>query len=424
MKNKMITALLTMSLLVSNAAIPVLADNESTEETTEIQKTAVPALSKFADVMDIKKSAGANDSLIFTVTPKGDESIPQPVVLAAQFGIDGNLLKVDKFDFTRNDDTYTATVDRQTGEYRLFVWTDDVSDLGEPITAPLIAADKVFGEMNYVSPRTQSIGLASVGNARELGGYATPDGKTVKRGIFLRTAALAGASDADIQRLKEVYNLAEVIDLRMSREIEVKADPVIDGVKNLWIGIIDEEVLKKRREELDTSEIEDYDPNDKMSGLKIAMKLGIVGEQMYINFLSEDQGKKGYKQMFDELLSLPEGKSLLFHCTQGKDRTGCAAMLILSALGVDEDTIMQDFLLTNVFNASLIENERKMLIAYGYEGEELETLMTCMDHVSEQYMQNALDWMKENYGSVTGYITEALGVTNEQLETLKNKYLK
>ena len=157
MKNKMITALLTISLLVSNAAIPVLADNESPEETTEIQKTAVPALSKFADVMDIKKSAGANDSLIFTVTPKGDESIPQPVVLAAQFGIDGNLLKVDKFDFTKNDDTYTATVDRQTGEYRLFVWTDDVSDLGEPITAPLIAADKVFGEMNYVSPRTQSI---------------------------------------------------------------------------------------------------------------------------------------------------------------------------------------------------------------------------------------------------------------------------
>ena len=257
-----------------------------------------------------------------------------------------------------------------------------------------------------------------------MGGYATPDGKTVKRGIFLRTAALAGASNEDIQRLIEVYNLAEVIDLRMSREIEAKADPVIDEVKNLWIGIIDEEVLKKRREELDTSEIEDYDPNDKMSGLKIAMKLGIVGEQMYINFLSEDQGKKGYKQMFDELLSLPEGKSLLFHCTQGKDRTGCAAMLILSALGVDEDTIMQDFLLTNVFNASLIENERKMLIAYGYEGEELQTLMTCMNQVSEQYMQNALDWMKENYGSVTGYITEALGVTNEQLETLKNKYLE
>ncbi|MBR0027575.1 MAG: tyrosine-protein phosphatase, partial [Clostridia bacterium] len=137
-----------------------------------------------------------------------------------------------------------------------------------------------------------------------MGGYATPDGKTVKRGIFLRTAALAGASNEDIQRLKEVYNLAVVIDLRMSREIEAKADPVIDEVKNLWIGIIDEEVLKKRREELDTSEIEDYDPNDKMSGLKIAMKLGIVGEQMYINFLSEDQGKKGYKQMFDELLSL------------------------------------------------------------------------------------------------------------------------
>ena len=145
---------------------------------------------------------------------------------------------------------------------------------------------------------------------------------------------------------------------------------------------------------------------------------------MYINFLSGDQGKENYKRMFEELLSMPEGKSLLFHCTQGKDRTGCAAMLILSALGVDEGTILQDFMLTNTFNEKLIESERKMLIEKGYEGKELQTLMIAMDEVDSEYIQLALGWIKENYGSVKGYITKELGISDEQIEALKTMYLE
>ena len=104
--------------------------------------------------------------------------------------------------------------------------------------------------------------------------------------------------------------------------------------------------------------------------------------------------------MFKEMIDLPEGKALLFHCTQGKDRTGCAAMLILSALGVDEDTILKDYMLTNTYNADLISSERQMLIDQGYEGQELDRYMKAMDEVDIQYMVNALEWMKNNYGSV------------------------
>ena len=127
--------------------------------------------------------------------------------------------------------------------------------------------------------------------------------------------------------------------------------------------------------------------------------------------------------MFRELLTLPEGGSLLFHCTQGKDRTGLAAMLILSALGADEGTILADFMLTNTFNAQLIEGERQVLTAQGLEGDELETFMYAMDEVDPQYMINALDWMKENYGSALGYIQTELGVTDEEIEVLRDKYL-
>ena len=275
-----------------------------------------------------------------------------------------------------------------------------------------------------VHSQTQSIGLTGVNNARELGGYSGLDGKTVKHGVFLRTAALAKATSQDIARLQDVYHLAVVVDLRLTMEIQPAPDPEIPGVKNLHLSIMDEELNAKRLQSLDSKDLEGLDLSNKMDLLKLAVKTGVVTDHMYIDFLSGAQGKKSYGIMFQELLALPEGRSLLFHCTQGKDRTGCAAMLILSALGVDENTIMDDFLLTNTFNAELIESERNMLTQQGYSGEELNTLMKAMDEVDPQYMINVLDWLKANYGSVTGYITQELGVTNEQLEELRAKYLE
>jgi protein-tyrosine phosphatase len=145
---------------------------------------------------------------------------------------------------------------------------------------------------------------------------------------------------------------------------------------------------------------------------------------MYVHFLSHDVGKRGYAQMFRELLALPEGTSLLFHCTQGKDRTGCAAMLILSALGVDEETIMADYMLTNEFNADLIAEQRQQLLDAGVAEEDLDGIMIVRDQVFPQTMRNALDWMKENYGSVRGYITQELGVTDAEIAQLQDKFLE
>ena len=275
------------------------------------------------------------------------------------------------------------------------------------------------GELN-----SQSIGLDGVNNARELGGYSGLNGRTVKHGVFLRTAALSTATSKDISRLQDVYHLAVILDFRMSMEIQPAPDPEIPGVKNLHLSIMDEELNAKRLQNLDPKDLEGVDLSNKLDLLKLAVKTGVITDHMYIDFLSGAKGKENYGIMFQELLALPEGRSLLFHCTQGKDRTGCAAMLILSALGVDEKTIMDDFLLTNTFNAKLIESERQMLISQGYSGEELNRLMKAMDEVDPQYMTNVLDWLKENYGSVTGYITKELGVTDEQLETLRNKFLE
>ena len=270
-----------------------------------------------------------------------------------------------------------------------------------------------------ISMQSQTLGMETLGNARELGGYRTTDGFFVKRGVLLRSARPIGASQADLDKLRDVYHLAVIADFRMSYEIEAKPTPAIGNAKNVWCPIIDEalisanvsmESLSKKLRTID--------------GIRLAIEKGIVGEKMYVDFVSNSYGKKGYAKFFRELIYLPEGKSILFHCTQGKDRTGLGAMLILSALGVDEDTIIQDYLLTNVFNAPLIEKERQALMQYNLSDAELQSYLSVMDQVNVLYMQNALDYLKKNYGSVLDYIKKELCVSEDEIELLKEKFLE
>ena len=273
-----------------------------------------------------------------------------------------------------------------------------------------------------------SLSLTGTGNARELGGYTTEDGRTVKRGVLLRTAKLSNATEEDLRKLTDLYHLSVVIDFRGDSEIEHYPDPVISGVKNLNIQILDE--ANALPEEM-VAEMEALGARNgrvtKLDRFRLSIKYGVYEaqtDQMYVEFLSSDQGRTGYTQFFRELLDLPVGEAILFHCSAGKDRTGCAAMLILFALGADEETVMEDFLLTNEFNAALIEEDKRMLREEGIPEEDWDAYLPQMDQVSPVYMQNVLAWMTENYGSPLGYISQELDVTEEELNELRNKYLE
>ena len=282
-----------------------------------------------------------------------------------------------------------------------------------------------IGHSETVAP-AQSILLTGVGNARELGGYKTEDGRTVRHGLLLRTAKLSGATEEDIQRLISEHHLAVVVDFRSGMEIEKNPDPEISGTRNLNLQILNEEE-NSLPEEME-AEIEALNAQNgeirKVDMLRLAIRYGTFTDQMYVDFLSSDKGKAGYRQLFDELLGLPDGQAILFHCSEGKDRTGCAAMLILYALGVDEDTIMEDFLLTNVYNEALIEEDRRILEAEGLSEEEMETYLPMMDQVNPAFMSAAIAWMTESCGSPLGYIMQELGVTEDEIAVLRGKFLE
>lgn len=271
----------------------------------------------------------------------------------------------------------------------------------------------------------QSLSLTGVGNARELGGYAAADGRSVKRGVLLRSARLRDATDEDAQRLTEDYHLGVIVDLRSADEMENAPDVQIEGVTYRNFDIFGDEatVPEGLLEELDELEARGVEL-DTVSMIRLYLKYGLYSDQFLVEILSADAGKDGYAQLFGELQALPEGEALLFHCSQGKDRTGCAAMLLLFALGVDEETVMEDYLLTNEFNAELIAEERQYLKENGAAEDEIDAYMLTMDQVFPALLNNAVAWMTENYGSPLGYITQGLGMSEEEITELRDKFLE
>ena len=257
--------------------------------------------------------------------------------------------------------------------------------------------------------------LKSVLNARELGGYQTADGVTVKSGLLLRTGRLDNISDEDKSILQNQYHVSDVIDFRMDME-RVKTN-FPDGAEYHHVDIIDDSQLG---EKADKGGLPEMSAGEFLQFIETAENLGIFGENMYITFLENEVGQKGYRE-FLEILVKAKG-AVLWHCTSGKDRTGLAAMFILSVLGVDEDTIIKDYLLTNEYNAEKITKTRKYFLEKTNDEEIAEKAVLLMDGVSEKSMKNVLAYIKRKYGSVMGYIN-FLGISDKEIEILKEKYL-
>lgn len=264
----------------------------------------------------------------------------------------------------------------------------------------------------------QSIGLTGVDNARQLGGYVTKDGRTIKDGLLLRSGKLTDATPEDISRLTEQYHLAQVIDFRTTSEIALGQDPVIDGAVNTQIRILDE---NNPDSEIDAAMVGIYTQNP-VEGMLHMLEGGMKQETMYVNTASDPHSQNGYKQFFDALLANGDG-SVLWHCSGGKDRAGVATVLLLSALGVDEETILEDFALTNEFYASRItymEEEAKKLT----NDPKLIEGVKMLTGVNAAYMQNMLTEIDATYGSMDAYLHQAIGLTDEDILRLKAKYLE
>ena len=105
----------------------------------------------------------------------------------------------------------------------------------------------LFGCSNEqkVTEEAQTLNMSTISNARELGGYQTRDGKTVREGVLLRTGALTDASQEELDSLINDYNLTAIIDMRASYELAEDPEPAVDGVAQYNFRIMDEQMMAR-----------------------------------------------------------------------------------------------------------------------------------------------------------------------------------
>jgi len=248
--------------------------------------------------------------------------------------------------------------------------------------------------------------MTQLSNFRELGGIPTPHGM-VKKGMIFRGGPLSNLSDDDRKYITEVLKIETIFDLRSSNEIIRSPEDRFDGIRYIHLDI-----MKSVYEE-------SADPNEFMKITTVQI-LHMYMQKLYRDIVLNETSQAMYGLLLKEMAE--NGKRVYFHCTAGKDRTGIAAMLILSALGTDRVKIYEDYLKTND-NVSQIFKK----VAEGFGEEDAKTanssLGEAMLGVDKSYLDAAFDAIESKYKSVDRYLEHKLGITPGLRDQLIKHYV-
>ncbi|TDB70114.1 tyrosine-protein phosphatase [Micromonospora sp. KC723] len=258
--------------------------------------------------------------------------------------------------------------------------------------------------------------LVGAPNARDLGGLPTADGRRVRSGRLLRTPALGRLTDEDLPVLGRLAP-ACVVDLRDASEMSVApADRLVGQPRVVHLPVLDpaHSVFTYVSAVLLGHDLEAYDELA-TEGTPAAMVT------IYRWFVTGEAARAGFGaavRLAAEAPNLP----LLFHCSAGKDRTGWLAVVLLTALGVEDAAIRADYLRNNELTASLRE---VLLEAMTRQHPSLdpETVRPVLE-VRPEYLDAAYDEVRRVYGSFESYLRVGLGVTDEVRAALREQLLE
>jgi protein-tyrosine phosphatase len=253
--------------------------------------------------------------------------------------------------------------------------------------------------------RTRLIPITGSHNLRDMGGYRTVDGREVKWGTLYRSGVMAELTDSDHAEFRRL-GIVVIYDLRANKERKRRPTEWHHGEKieyysrdyELSVGALDQLIQKGNLEADAFIEI-------------------IHDAYRELPFEQADS----YRELFRLLVSghVP----LLFNCTAGKDRTGIAAALILTALGVPRATIDHDYSLTELVMEKLItvllSDPRYAPLAQLPREDYLPIL-----RADPSYLAIAFHEIERRYDSVTGYLDAVLGVGAREIEALREVLLR
>lgn len=257
--------------------------------------------------------------------------------------------------------------------------------------------------------RRRHVVLEGAHNFRDLGGYATEDGHTVRWGLFFRSDDLSELTDADLEKL-HALGVRLVCDFRSAEERAEEPDrlPSEGPPAILELPILDESFSPAAfREKITSGELGDTDLRQMM---------------IEANRLFATRYAPRYAEMFERLVQ-PGQLPALVHCTAGKDRTGFAAAVVLRTLGVPEETVYEDFLLTNHYTAAQIERTLWIIRVVSLFRTDPERVRPVLG-VERAYLEAAFDEIEKNYGGFDAYRREALGLDDAETAAFRQLALE
>jgi len=250
------------------------------------------------------------------------------------------------------------------------------------------------------------------------------DGRRLRDGAFIRAAHLADATDEDLQYLSSIP-VAKVIDFRKDIEMIGKADRMVPGAEYIGLEI---DASGKIVSQATEDEKRLFTGNKQFDVKKFMVMAAFnpmaqrIAQEMYPNLTNDPDCQKQFARFFRLIIETENG-AILYHCTQGKDRTGFASALILGALGADRETIVADFDATNrVYEEDVRQcchNVRQM----GGKEAEIATVKSFLGANTDNFIK-ALDSIDKDYGSIEAYLKGPIGLTDQDIITLRERYLE
>jgi len=258
----------------------------------------------------------------------------------------------------------------------------------------------------------ESLGITSVPNLRDLGGYETSDGRVVARGLVYRANQLSGISPDDMEKIGAL-KLKNAYDLRTAEERNKRPDELPPGVNHVVLDVLADSP------QAGPAQLEKLMTDPKAANVQLGGgKVEAGFRKSYREFVSLPSAQREFRKLF---LALGDKQQLpaVFHCTTGKDRTGWAAAALLTLLGVPKDTVLQDYLRSNDYILTAYQKVIDGFVAAGGEKEIPEAILG----VKTEYLDAAFDEMQMKYGTIEKYFSNGLGIDAAQQKALKDLYL-
>jgi protein-tyrosine phosphatase len=287
--------------------------------------------------------------------------------------------------------------------------------MGRLLSALLLPAILLASACGTSEPELQGdalrrhVVLEGAANFRDLGGYATRDGRTLRWGVLYRSDDLGELTPADVEVVRQL-GLQLVCDFRSAGERAEQPDrlPAQNPPDVLHLPIHDDAI----------------DPADLGARIRAGQIDGLDFDQLLIDanrsFALRFAGQ--YARML-ERLSDPDNLPALVHCTAGKDRAGFAAAVILLTLGVPMETVFEDYLLTNAYTAEATERTLfwiRVLSLFRTDPARLRPLFEARP----EYLQAAFDAIEANHASFDAYLELELDISAEERQRLQDLLLE